>query len=195
MPPLARSILVWLAVAAAVVGAAFLTVRGYEGWRAGVEQEGYTRGAAAIQKLWDDDSLERGRERQEAILAARMDEAQVAAEAAQGERDAHERDRTRLQAQADAARRSAAAAGSLRDQLAALDDAARASGAPDAAACPGRFAQERDAAIRARAVLGACAAEHRLLAEDADAERRAIQLQLETAVSWIRATGAPGADQ
>jgi hypothetical protein len=187
------TVLTWLAVAAAAAAVIYGIFWVYETWRASVYEEGERAGAARIQHLWDADSTERGKERAEAVLAARIEEAEAAAEAAQGETHARERAEAQAARNAAAARQSAAAAGSLRDDLAALDQAARAAGVPDAASCPTAFAEQREQAIRARSILGACAAEHRQLAEDADRTLADLQLRLDTALSWIRATGAAGA--
>lgn len=183
--------LLLIAAAAALV---FGIVHGYEAWRASVFNEGDTAGAARVQGLWDADIKKRDADTLVKVDAARKDGARMAAAAAQGEVDAIKRDKERLEHQAAAARASAAAAGSVRDNLAALDRAARAIGVPDAASCPGEFAKQRDDAIRARAVFGACVAEYQSLGADADRAASALELRLDTALSWMRSTGATGAD-
>lgn len=167
----------------------------YESWRASVHDEGFVDGKAFVQQLWDKD-----REQMQARHIAELDQvrkqdAAAAAAAIQGEKDARDRAEQRAAAAAAAAHNSAAAAGGMRNAIATLDANARARGVPDAASCPGEFARQRDDAIRARAVLAACSAEYRQLAADADGDAAGVRLQLDTALSFIRATGAPGADQ
>lgn len=188
-----KRIVIALLVAALAAAVVFGIVRGYEAWRAKVYGEGDRAGAARVQILWDDDRLQLLTRNAEAVARARAEEQQAAAAAAEGEAHARQRAEDEAKHQAAAAGRSAAAAGGLRDDIAALDARARELGIPGAAACPGEFALQRDAAIRARALFGACVAEYRLLAADAESDGAALRLQLATALSWIRATGAPGA--
>lgn len=180
-----------LALGAAVI---YGIVWVYESWRDGKVAEGDRTGAARVQALWDTDKNHRATATITAIEVARREEREAAAAAAKGEKDARDRAEAQASRNAAAASRSAAAAGGLSGQLAALDRAARAAGVPDSASCPGLFAQQRDAAIQARAVLGACVTEHRSLAADADAALAGLELRLDTALSWIRATGAPGTE-
>jgi hypothetical protein len=195
MSDLTRRILIALLLAALAVALVFGTVKGYEHWRDAVRAEGDKAGAARVQALWDKDIEKRDADTMKKVAEARADEQRMAADAAKGEADARRHAEERAQAHANAARLSTAAAGSLRDDLAALDGAARALGIPDAASCPREFARQRDEAIRARAVLGACVAEYRQLGQDADDAVAGLELRLDTALTWIRATGAPGADQ
>jgi hypothetical protein len=167
-------------------------VAGYEHWRDGKVAEGDRAGAARVQALWNADQVKRAGATLAAVAQARKEEQEAAAKAAQGEKDARDRAEAKAAQLAVAARRSASAAGGLSGQLAALDAAARAAGTPDAASCPALFAQQRDRAIQARALFGSCVAEYRSLGEDADGALAGITLKLETALSWINATGAPG---
>lgn len=187
-----RIVLVTALVAAVLFG----IVWGYETWRDGKVAEGYRAGAAAgaakVQALWDAERKESDRTTLLTIALARQEEQEIAAKAAKGERDARDRAEAQAQREAAAAHRSRAAAVSVREQLAALDAAAAVAGVPSAASCPSEFAAQRDAAVRARAVVGACTAEYQLLAERAGRERADFELRLDTALSWIRATGAPG---
>lgn len=195
MNPLVKSILVWVATALVAALAVALIVHGYEAWRGSIYDDGKVDGRAEVQRAWDKDQIARGEAQARAVDAARSEERNMAAAAAKGEKNALDRAQAKLAEQAAAARRSAAAAGGLSGQLADLDAAARGLGIPDAAACPGLFAQQRDAAIRARSLFGACVAEYRNLAADADRDTAAIELRLDTALGWIRASAAPGADE
>jgi hypothetical protein len=151
-----RRIVIALLVLALAAAVLFGIVHGYEAWRGHVFNQGDTTGAGRVQALWDKDQIARDKDTLRKVAEARADEQRMAADAAKGEANARRRAEDRAQAQAAAARRSSSAAGGLRDDLAALDGSARALGIPDAASCPGEFARQRDEAIRARAVLGAC---------------------------------------
>lgn len=195
MSPLVRKIIVWALLAllvAAVIGA---IVKGYEHWRTAVFTEGDAAGAARVQILWNGDKIARDKAQALAVDAVRTEERKQAAQAAQGEKDARDRAESKAVEQAAAARRATAAAGGLSGNLAALDASARAAGVPGAAACPGLFAEQRDRAIQARALLGSCVAEYRQLGADADVALAGIELKLDTAIGWMRATGAPGANE
>lgn len=180
-------------VAALCAVVLYAIVAGYEWWAGRQVAKGDAAGAARVQLLWNADKMARDKAQAAAVSAARADEQKMAAAAAEGEKNARDRAEARAKDEAAAARRSAAAAGGLRGDLAALDNASRGAGIPNAASCPGEFAKQRDHAIRARALFGACVAEYRLLAEDAAADSAHLQLRFESALSWIRATGAPGA--
>jgi hypothetical protein len=184
--------LLLIAAAAALV---FGIVHGYEAWRASVFKEGDTAGAARVQARWNEDIKKRDAATLAKVEAARAEGAHMAASAAEGELHAMQTAKARAEQQAAAARRAASAAGGVRDTLAALDRSARAIGVPDAASCPSEFAKQRDDAIRARSVFGACVSAYQVLADRADRDRGDLQLRLDTAMSWIHATGAPGADQ
>jgi hypothetical protein len=140
---LALKILGALLLAALAVALVFGTVKGYEHWRDAVRAEGDAAGAARVQALWDKDIEKHDADTLKKVAEARADEQRMAADAAKGEADARRRAEERAQAQAAAARAASAAAGGLRDDLAALDGAARALGIPDAASCPGEFARQR----------------------------------------------------
>lgn len=186
-------VLTVLALIALAAGLVFGIVHGYEAWRASVFNEGDTAGAARVQRLWNEDIKKRDAEKLRAIETARSQGAQMAASAAEGELHALQQAKERAEVQARAARAAASAAGSVRDDIAALDRSSRALGIPDAASCPGEFAKQRDDAIRARSVFGACVEAYRVLADRAERESGDLQLRLDTALSWIRSTGAPGA--
>lgn len=104
-------------------------------------------------------------------------ERQGAAQSFGVERDAQ------TQARAGAAVAGVAQRGTagLLQRLTDLDAAARASGLPTAAACPAEFERQRDAAIVARGLFGACVQEYRGLAEEADG----VALKLDTALNYI----------
>lgn len=190
-----RKILIVLALIALAAGLVFGIVHGYESWRMKQVEEGKTLGRAEVQKLWDKDKIARDAAQAVAVAKAVKEEHDKAAAAAQGEKDARDRAEARARANAVAADRARTAAGGLSGHLADLDTAARSLGIPDAAACPGLFAQQRDAAIQARSLFGSCVSEYRDLGQAADGDAAATQLQLDTALSYIKATGAPGADQ
>lgn len=185
----------WLALIALAAGLYFVIVHAYEHWRDSVRAEGEQAGAARVQAAWNEDIKKRDAETLRRVEAARAEGAQMAASAAAGELHAMQQAKARAEQQAAAARRAASAAGGVRDTIAALDRSARALGIPDAASCPGEFAKQRDDAIRARAVFGACVSAYQVLADRADRDRGDLQLRLDTALSWIRSTGAPGADE
>lgn len=187
-----RRIVIVLLVIALAAAVLFGIVHGYELWRDAKVAEGDRAGAARVQALWDADKLTRAAATLAAVAQARKEEQDTAAAAAKGEKDARDRAEAKATELAAAARRSAAAAGGLSGKLAALDAAARSAGSPDAASCPRLFAQQRDDAIQARGLFGSCVAEYRSLGEDADAALASLELKLDTALSWINATGAPG---
>lgn len=190
-----RRIVIALLVLALGAAILFGIVHGYEAWRAHVYAEGDTAGAARVQQAWNKDKIARDEAQAVAVATARKDEQAQAAAAIQGEKDARDLADARA-AEADrAARGAAAAAGGMRDTIATLDSAARQLGVPSAAACPGLFAGQRDEAIRARSALAACSDGHQQLARDADSALNASELRGDTALSYIKATGAPGADQ
>jgi hypothetical protein len=177
-----------VALCAAVV---FGIVKGYEWWRSGVYNEGHTAGQAQVQEQWNKDKLARAAARDAAVATARDEERRIAAQAAQGERRAREDAERKADADRAAAAGAAAAHRGLSGKLASLDGAARATGVPDAASCPAQFARQRDEAVLARELLGSCASRYRELGEAVDAAWTAIELRLDTALGWIRATGAP----
>lgn len=190
-----RRIVITLLVAALAAAVVYGIVHGYELWRAAKVAEGDAAGYGRCDRERKQERIEQAAETSRLVAQARKDEQDMAAAAAQGEADARQQAEAQAQRQAAAARRAASAAGSVREQLAALDAAAAAAGVPDAAACPAAFARQRDDAVRARAVFGACVSRYSLLAERAGRDRLDLQLRLATALSYIRATGAPGADQ
>jgi hypothetical protein len=169
----------------------YAIVWGYESWRDGVVAEGDAQGAGRVQDLWNKDKVARAAAAAKEVAKAREDEQEKAREAVKGERHAREQAESRAAAAAAAANRATAAVGGLSGNIAALDRAARALDLPSAAACPGEFGRQRDAAIRARALLGACAARHRDLAEAADGAVGAVTLKLDTALGYIRAVAPP----
>jgi len=178
-------------VAALVAAVLFGIVAGYERWRDGKVAEGFKAGAAAVQGRWDQDQVKRAGDVLAHVAKARKEEQDRAALAAKGERDAHARSAAKAASDLVAARSAAAAAGGLSGVVADLDRAARAAGLPTAATCPGAFVEQREAAIRARAVLGACSAEYSALAAAADDRERALTLRLDTAMSYINAIAPP----
>lgn len=180
-------ILTVLAVIAACAAVLYAIVWGYETWRDGKVAEGDRAGAARVQAQWDADKVKRAGEKDAAVAAARADEQGKADAAVKGERDARLKAEQQVARYRDAAGRSAAAAGGLSGHIADLDRAARAIDLPAAAACPGEFVKQRDAAIRARAVLNACQQEYRSLAAAADDAIGTITLRLDTALSYIAA--------
>lgn len=153
----------------------------------GVRADGYKAGAARVQGEWNADKAKRTQDALEAVQAARTDEQAKARAANEGERHAREQAEARAAAATAAARRAASAAGGLSGDIAALDRAARALDLSSAAACPGELGRQRDAAIRARAVLGACQQEYRDLAAAADDALGTLNLRLDTALGYIRA--------
>lgn len=178
-------------LAALVFGVLYAIVWGYERWRDAKVAEGDAKGAGRVQALWNDDKVRRAAETVAAVAKARGEEQAAAAAAIQGERDARAKAESKAASDKAAAGRATAAAGGLSGNIAALDAAARAINLPSAAACPGEFVAQRDAAIRARAVLGACVAEYRQLGQDADDALRAVHLKLDTALSYIAAAVPP----
>jgi hypothetical protein len=195
MSPLVKKIIVWTLLALLVAASIGAIVKGYDYWRNGVLDEGDARGAARVQIQWGLDKEARSKDLIAAVDRARSEEQKQAADAAKGEKNARDRAESKAAEQAAAARRATAAAGGLSGHLATLDAAARAAGAPGAAACPGLFAEQRDRAIQARGLFGSCVAEYRSLGEDAAGTLAARELALDTAIGWMRATGAPGADE
>lgn len=176
-------------VLALCAGIVFAIVKGYEMWRGRVFNQGDVAGAARIQQLWNTDTIKRAAAAASATKAARAEEREKAALAMETEREAR-RNAEKLAGLAKAsAARSAAAAGGMSGNLAALDAAARSGGLPTAAACPGEFVAQRDAAIRARALLGSCVAEYRSLGQDADGALDAVTLRLDTALKYIAIVG------
>jgi Protein of unknown function (DUF2514). len=190
-----RRIVVALLVLALGAAVIYGIVAGYEGWRDSVRAEGDRAGYGRCKGEWNTADLKAADVTAKAVAKAREEEQQAAAKAAQGERDARIRAQAEAERQAAAARRAKSAADGLHGDLAALDAAATAAGVPTAAACPGEFAKQRDSAIRARAVLGSCVAEYRLLAEDAERERAGLELRYSTALSWIGAVTQQEAQQ
>lgn len=180
-------ILVWLAVAAACAAVVFGIVRGYEWWRHGQVQEGKILGRAEVQEKWDEDVRQRDAAKLTNMAIAFTAGKKQAADAAQGERDALKKSNSQAVADLAAARRTAAAVGGLSDHIAALDGSARAIGIPDAASCPAKFVDQRDAAVRARQLFGSCVAEYRSLGQAVDDSWRAVTLKLDTAMSYIGA--------
>lgn len=191
----AGRVLIWLAVVAAAVALVFGVVTGFEHWQAGLRADGDRAGYARCDGERKQERIKQADRAAREVATARREEQETAARAAEGEKDARDLAEARERQQAAAARRAASAAGGLSGQLAALDAAARAAGTPDAASCPGQFAQQRDAAVAARALLGACVTEYRSLAADADGALSGVELRLDTALTWIRATDAPGASE
>ena len=177
----------WWAKALVAAAAAAALLMAYTSWRDALIEEGKVAGRAEVQAKWDQDKLDRAAATLQAVAAARKEEQDAAAAAAKGEKDARERAERQAAAARAAADRHAAAARGLSGDIAALDAAARSADLPTAAACPGEFARQRDAAIRARAVLATCSAEHGKLAADADAAVGELTLQLDTALGYIRA--------
>lgn len=175
-------------IAAALVAA---VIAAYMGWRNSVFADGDTAGAARITTQWNQDTIKRAAVAASATKAARTEERNAAAAAMEVEREGRiNAEKLARQAQASAAR-STAAAGGLLGNLAALDAAARGRGLPTAAACPGEFERERDAAISARAVLGSCVAEYQALGRDDDLAHDAVALKLDTALAYIRILNPP----
>lgn len=185
------SILKWLAVGLLAALAVYLVVRGYESWRGAVFAEGDRAGAARVQEQWSREQIERGGQILAEVAAARADEQRIAADAAKGERNALKKAEQRAAADRDAAGRSAAAADGLSRNIAALDAAAGAVDLTDIAACPGEFVRQRDAAVRARRLFGSCVAAYRDLGEGVDDAWRAVNLKLDTALSYINAVAPP----
>jgi hypothetical protein len=168
-----------------LVGGLFAFNRWIQGERGDARDAGVKSGQAEIQGKWDKDVIERDRKQAEAVNEARREERRMAATAAQGERDAREKAESQARSDRAAAAAAAAAERGLSGDIAALDDGARALGIPGVAACPAEFVRQRDAAVRARGLLGACATEYRELAAAVDDTWRAITLRLDTAMSWI----------
>lgn len=181
----------WLAIAAVIALGVWLLTRAYESHRAAIFSEGDQAGAGRVQALWDADKVKRAGETVAKVAAARKEEQDQAAAAAKGERDALTKAAATAAANRAAAGRAAAHADRLSGDIAALNAAARAADLPEAAACPAQFVEQRNAAIRAREVLGSCVAEYRQLAQDADAAGAAAQLKLDTALSYIHAVAPP----
>jgi hypothetical protein len=176
-------------VLALCAGIVFAIVKGYETWRGHIYAQGDTAGAARVQQLWDKDVERRDAIAAKAVADGRKQEREQAAQAMETEREARRNaEKLASLAQASAAR-SAAAAGGMSGHLAALDAAARGGGLPAAAACPGQFVEQRDAALRARALLGSCSAEYQRLGQDADDALDAVTLKLETALGYIAIVG------
>ncbi len=177
----------WSLTVALLAGIVFGIVWGYEHWRDAVRNEGAAAGAARVQTQWDEDIRKRDTAKLAAVAKARQEEQAAAAAVAKGEADARQKAETRAAADrraADAARR---AGGGLRDDIAALDGAARAVGVPDAATCPSEFARQRDAAMRARKLLDTCGARYLELAQRIDESWTGITLKLDTALGYINA--------
>ena len=182
-----RTIAKWALLAALVAGVIYGIVAGYEWWRSGVYAEGDAAGAARVQKRFDDAKLEWAAQTIQEVSAARADEQRMAANAAKGERDARQKaERVAAAARADADRAAAAGSG-MSTTIAGLNAAAAALGIPDAASCPAEFVRQRDAAVRARDVLGACSAAYIDLARAADEAFGALTLRLDTALNYIGA--------
>lgn len=177
----------WALTALLVAGVIFAIVRGYEWWRDGVRDEGATAGRAEVQEKWDADVRTRDAQKLAAIAKARKEEQDQAAAAVKGEHDARIKAERQAAADRTAAARAERAAGGLHGTIAALDGAARDLGIPDAATCPRLFGEQRDAAVRARAVLAACSAAYRELGTAVDDAWRAITLKLDTALGYIHA--------
>lgn len=161
-------------LAAALVGAVIL---GYTTWRDSIYDDGHTAGEAKVQAQWNADTIKRQAAATTAINKARKEEQDAAAAAMKVVRNELEHEKLKNASVA----RTAAAAGGLSRDIAALNAAARGRGLPTAAACPAEFARERDAAITARSLLGACTTEYRAVAEAADG----TQLKLTTALGYI----------
>jgi hypothetical protein len=182
-----NTIVKWLLVAALCAGVVYGIFGIYEWWRSGVFNQGYAKAIAEKLAESNADKARRANEVTAAVEKARKEEQDKAALAAKGERDAREKAERQAATDRAAATRSAASAGGLSRHVAALDRAALDLGMPSAAACPGEFAKQRDAAIRARAVLGSCVEGHRRLAADADSAVGAVTLKLDTALGFINA--------
>jgi hypothetical protein len=182
-----ETIVKWALCAAIVAGIGYSIVWGYETWRDAKVAEGDKAGAARIQHQWDDDKVKRAGETVAAVAKARKEEQTAAARAAKGERDANANAAAKAASDLAAAKRATAVAGGLRDHIAALDAAARSLDMPSAAALAGQFVIQRDAAIRARGVLGSCVAEYTALGQAADERTRAIARDFETAMSYVKA--------
>lgn len=185
------TIIRWALTLALVAGVIFGIVRGYEWWRDGKVAEGDRAGAARVQQVFDAYKLKQAALQAEAVAKARKEEQDIAAAAAQGERNALDKAQRDAAASKAAAARSAAVAGGLSGNIAALDRAAAALGIPDAATCPARFAEQRAAAVRAREVLGSCVAAYRELGQAVDDSWGAITLKLDTALGYINAVAPP----
>jgi len=168
-----RNVLLMLAIVAAVAACVAL----WEHKRESIKEEGRVEGRAEVKQKWDADTIEREKQYAQNLNDALAKERASNQKAMEAEREA----RRNADKAADAARLSLRATGGLRDTIGALDAAARALGVPSAAACPGEFASQRDAAIRARAALSACAGAYRELAEEFDA----VELKFDTAMKYI----------
>lgn len=183
MNPLLRWALIFGAIALIV----FAVVAGYERWRDGVRAEGDAAGAARVKAQWDADVRKRDTAKLAAVAKAREEEQAAAAAVVKGESDARQKAEARAALDRAAADRARRAGGGLRDDIAALDGAARAVGVPDAATCPGRFAEQRDAAMRARKLLDTCGTRYLELAQRIDESWAGITLKLDTAIGYINA--------
>lgn len=189
--PLWGRVLVWLGVALACAAGVRWVVGSYEAWRDDIAttkyQAGDKAGAGRVQARWDADTIKRGNELVAAVAAARADEQGKADAAVKGERNARQQAEARAARNLADAQRAGGAADRLSGDIASLNSAARAADLPEAAACAGQFVQQRNAAIRARELLGACQQEYRSMAADADGAVAGIQLKLATAMSYVNA--------
>lgn len=181
------TLLKWFIVVGICAAIVFAVVRGYEWWRDGVRAEGVTSGQQEVQGKWDADVRIRDEQKLKDIAAARTEEREKAAKAAEGERNARDKAEREAVASRAAADRSSTAVGGMRGTIASLDRAARDLGIPDAASCATEFAKQRDAAVRAREVLGSCVSEYRELGKAADDAWDAVTLRLDTALGYINA--------
>lgn len=182
-----ETIVKWAITLAIAAGVIFGIVKAYEWWRSDVCKECTSVGRAEVQQKWDADVRKRDKEKLDAISRARLEERENAAKVIQGERDARDKAEKRAAAYAAAASISRASGTGLRDTIAQLDRLARERGIPDAAACPGEFVQQRDAALRGRSLLDACSTRYRELAESSDRAWDAVNLKLDTAIGYINA--------
>jgi len=182
-----ETLIKWAITLAIVAGVIFGVVKAYEWWRSSVHEEGVIRGRAEVQQKWDTDVRKRDKEKLDAISRVRLEEREDAQKVVQGERDAREKAEKRAAAYAAAASTARASDTGLRDTIAQLDRLARERGIPDAAACPGEFVQQRDAAVRGRSLLDACSTRYRELAESSDRAWEAVNLKLDTAIGYINA--------
>lgn len=180
-----ETLIKWLLFIGAVAAVVYAIVFGYEMWRDGKVEEGLVLGRAEVQAKWDEDVRKRDSEKLVAVTVAVAQERAMGEAVVQGEKNA------RLKAEKLALGYKADATvalnnlGGMSGNIAALDWAARNIGIPDAAACPGEFEKQRNAALRARKLLSACSTENQGMGERVDAAWAALVLQLDTAISYI----------
>lgn len=193
--PMWGRVLVWLGVALACAAGVRWVVGSYEAWRDEIAttnyQAGDKAGAARVQGRWDADTIKRGEALVKAVDAARKEEQGKADAAVKGERHARQQAEARAARNLADAQRAGGAADRLSGDIASLNGAARAADLPAAAACAGQFVEQRNAAIRARELLGSCQQEYRKLAADADSAVAGVQLKLATAMSYVNAVATP----